>query len=79
MTTAEIKIRDMKQVISDTEGKTDLVSKWARQGVKSEAGMNIAYLKRRLDTLNKDVSLFQSDITKVENFIKQLEPIYKSK
>ena len=71
------KIDEMRQVLVQTEGKTDLVSKWARTGVKSEAGMNIAYLKRRLDQMECELGN-DSDINRALSFIDQLTPIYEA-
>jgi len=76
MTKSEQKISDMNKVMVDTEGKTDLVSQWARRGVKNEAGMNIAYLKRRLDSLYEEDDV-EDQIEIAEGFIIQLTPIYE--
>lgn len=71
------KINQMKQVMADTEGKTDLVSQWARKGVKSEAGSNISYLQRRLNDLYADFPHDVATINNAEEYIKQLTPIFK--
>ena len=78
MSKSQEKIAEMVQVLAETEGKTDLMSKWARTGVKSEAGMNIAYLKRRLDSLYEEYDA-EEQIERAEGFIKQLTPIYEAK
>ena len=78
MSKSQEKIAEMVQVLAETEGKTDLVSTWARTGVKSEAGMNIAYLKRRLDSLYEEDDV-EEQIERAEGFIKQLTPIYEAK
>lgn len=71
------KVDEMEEVVRLTEDKTDVVSYWARRGVKSEAGTNISYLKRRIEYIKLEpVDL--EDLKRCQDYLDRLNPIFEA-
>ena len=71
------RIDDFEKVLYLTHYKKDVVSKWARRGVQSEAYMNMSYLKRRIKTLwpERNKVGIRVDIKCAINYIRRLKNI----
>ena len=78
MTKSEQKIADMTQVVEETRGKRDLVSKWAKKGVLSEIQLDMSYLERRLNEMYSEFPLPKENIAKAERYLRKLTELLES-
>ncbi len=70
-------IKEFQEVIRLTTDKTDIVSIWARQGVKAKASAGISYLKRRVAAQFKTRHNRKTiDIKRAIVLIRLLQPIF---
>jgi len=69
------RLSEYKTVILETQGKSDLVSKWSRRGVISQINMDISYIQRRRTSLYAEFPLREDVIAKCDNFLRQLKQI----
>ena len=72
----EEQIAEFEAVIKATAGKEDIVNRWARRGVISEAGQNLSYLKRRIIALWPNRKTQKDDIIRAVGYIRKLRPIF---